>query len=139
EYVRHRYVSPLQFAEYFKFAFVRNPWDRVVSMYKWHGFHQICSFRSFVAHELTGWLWRNKHWFVRPQCDFVCDDDGRLLVDYVGRYETLQADFDVVCERLGLPPTPLPRVNDNHSGKNQAQSDVRRELKRLASWPWWML
>ena len=111
----------------------------MVSIYKWHGYHRICTFKRFVTKEFQARLWREKHWFVGPQSDFVCDADGRLLMDFVGRFETLQADFDAVCGSIGLPPTPIPHVNDNTSGRNVAQTDVRRELRRGLSYPWWVV
>ena len=39
------------------------------------------------------------------------DCDGRLLVDFVGKFESLQNDFDQVCARLGIAETTLPHVN----------------------------
>jgi hypothetical protein len=139
EYLRCKYMSPEQFDTYFKFAFVRNPWDRMVSMYKWHGYHQICSFKTFVGREFHNELWRHKHWFVCPQTEYLCDEEGRLLVDFVGRYEQLQKDFHHVCEQMGLPATDVPHVNANKTGKNQANSNVTRELKKVASYPWWLI
>ena len=48
---------------------------------------------------------------VRPQWDMLVDDRGRLGMDYVGRYETLQTSFDEACRRIGIPATPLLTSN----------------------------
>ena len=107
---------------YFKFAFVRNPWDRLVSAFFYldaggcNGFDQALrqkhlarysgDFSAFV-HEL------DLHVDVlhfRPQCDWLCDTEGRLLTDFIGRHETLHEDFTTVAERLKLGPE-LPCLN----------------------------
>jgi hypothetical protein len=60
----------------------------------------------------AAWL-RDLH-VMRPQRDFV-REDGRLVADFVGRFENLAADFARVCARLGLT-TLLPRKNVSHHG-----------------------
>lgn len=139
EYVGHRYISQDLFDQYFKFAFVRNPWDRMVSMYKWHAFHKICSFNQFVTREFPRDLWKKKHWFVCPQTDYICDANGEVLADYVGRYENLAADFHYVCTQIGLPPLDLPHANSNRLGKNRAHTTLRWEARKVLSYPWWVL
>jgi len=95
---------------YFKFAFVRNPWDRMVSLYFY--FTKLgrisCPFRDFVI---------NLSHYVRtvPECALhampsSCQThlDGKPCVDLIGRYENLQDDFNAVCGRLGTPEMELP-------------------------------
>ena len=52
-----------------------------------------------------------KQELMLKQSDFIADHPGNLLVDFVGRYENLQADFNKVCETLELPQSTLPVVN----------------------------
>jgi hypothetical protein len=47
----------------------------------------------------------------RYQHRFLSDVDGRLLVEFVGRYESLQADFDRACEAVGIPRRKLENLN----------------------------
>ena len=45
------------------------------------------------------------------QCDWIMDENDTLLVDFVGKLETLQTDFNQVCGKLGINPQRLPNVN----------------------------
>lgn len=114
------------FNRYFKFAFVRNPWDRLYSAYRYlktGGWNEddhlwahknighIDSFDRFVKE------WVNsenihKHLHFKPQHDFICDDNGRILLDYLAYFETLEKDFKYICEKLNIN-AQLGRHNAN--------------------------
>jgi len=126
EYVRYKYLPQEMFDKYFKFSFVRNPWDRMVSFYNYFKFSRRCGFKSFVMDRFWNELLYNGYfWFVVPQCNFIYDEKGKLLVDYVGRYENLQEDFYEVCKNIGLSPLKLPEVN-----KAEVVTEPRLSLKR---------
>jgi hypothetical protein len=107
------------FERYYKCAFVRNPWDWQVSMY-----HFILHEPTHVKHALVksfGTFERYLDWVVETpnpyakgatkfQKDVITDDAGRLLVDFVGRYETLAQDFAQLCHSLNLA-AQLPHIN----------------------------
>ncbi len=44
------------------------------------------------------------------QTSYVCSPDGEVIVDFIGRFETLAADFESVSRRLGCQLT-LPHLN----------------------------
>lgn len=134
EYLRHGYVSRQQFDAYFKFAFVRNPWDRLVSEYKYRGYPVKIDFKTYLFKHFPSPGWTDLHTHVVPQYDFLHDESGRLLVDLVGRYENLQEDFDRVCARLGIPAAPLPRVN--RSLEARWPDSVRELRKRVRRAVW---
>ncbi|MDX1407714.1 MAG: sulfotransferase family 2 domain-containing protein, partial [Saprospiraceae bacterium] len=96
---------PEVFERYFKFAFVRNPWDWLVSRYTWSRYHQsllAISFTEMIERLDCGVeLAPDVPWFRRalaPQSERLMID-GRIAVDFVGKFESLQSDFDVVCDR----------------------------------------
>lgn len=108
------------FQRYFKFAFVRNPWDRLHSGFKFlkaGGFGEedahwsrenladIATFEEFVLDWLPTVNIATTGVHFRPQTHFLLDGTGKLGVDFVGRYERLQRDFLRVCRRLGKEST----------------------------------
>src|SRR5207237_4009355 len=52
-----------------------------------------------------------EHVLFRPQHTFVTGSDGSLLIDYIGRVETMQESYDEICARIGIPTATLERVN----------------------------
>ncbi|HTL97994.1 MAG TPA: sulfotransferase family 2 domain-containing protein [Holophagaceae bacterium] len=101
------------FGSYLKFAFVRNPFDRFVS---------YCAFRSRATNQFEiapvpfmKHILREErplgHVHYLPQHTFLTDGEGRMAMDFVGKTETMQADYDAICARLGFPSRVLDRVN----------------------------
>lgn len=98
----------------FKFAFVRNPWDLQVSSYhhvqreRPHLMEHIDNFDHFLKWKLQED--RPYHYILdasgEPQWYSLIDLQGQCLVDFVGRYENLQADFAYICQYLGLKKIP---------------------------------
>ncbi|HEY2345088.1 MAG TPA: sulfotransferase family 2 domain-containing protein [Xanthomonadaceae bacterium] len=107
------------FGSYFKFAIVRNPFDRFVSYCAFVSASVNGSFattpRAYMKNMLTK-VRPFDHILFRPQSEFVADADGRLIVDFVGRVERLQADYDRICARIGIPGSELGRANESSHG-----------------------
>ena len=120
--------------EHFSFAFVRNPWDLMVSSYSWwvsraERFEEarqaaleikaLGSFSRFMdsvygreqINEQRGNL-----------SDWICEDDGRILVDVVGRFERLEEDWTYIAHRLGID-AQLPHRNRGNRGEYRAYYD----------------
>ena len=47
--------------------------------------------------------------------DWITDDKGDILVDYIGKFENLQEEFDIICKKLNIPKIILPHVNKDSS------------------------
>ncbi|MEM0991705.1 MAG: sulfotransferase family 2 domain-containing protein [Bacteroidota bacterium] len=92
------------FQQYFKFGFVRNPWDWQASLYRYalknkqHKQHKLISemgdFETYLQ-------WRVQHDF-RLQKDFFYDENGHCLVDFIGKYENLTQDFQYICRQIDV-------------------------------------
>lgn len=104
------YVGEEIWRRYYKFTFERNPWDRQVSWYHYKTKNIDPSARSsFEAFN------RDRRRAYVENWDLYTFD-GVVGVDFVGRYENLSRDFDVVLERLGLAgKVELPRANISNS------------------------
>jgi len=124
DYIRFGHVTEDEYRSYYKFAFVRDPWARAISLYKQLKYESKCDFKSFIGTHLKQ-LFDEMYWFVRPQADFIYSSNDELLVDFVGRFERLQTDFDQVCQRLNISPRVLPSSN---------KSQHRINVKLTARW-----
>jgi len=152
---KHRFASELRaiygadtWNQYFKFAFVRNPWDRLVSWWEMmrrnvvegrprNGFQRYVmeragTFAEFLQQCDTEYRDADgAKWIYRNQVDYLTDADDVLLVDFVGRFEQLQLDFSRVAARLSVPPITLPRVNA--TVRRPYTSYDSRELRELVA------
>ena len=98
-----------RWAQYCSFAIVRNPWARFVS-YVAFIMRENGRFRADPQGTMRRVLANPQNQsqiHFRPQSDFVCDADGSIMVTQLCRAESLQADFDAVCDRVGLARLPL--------------------------------
>ena len=127
EYVDCGYISQQDFDNYFKFSFVRNPWSRLVSEYRYRNFLSHKSFKDFVMSKLPKPGWDDKYRHVMPQSDMLYDNNGHLLVDFVGKFENLQQDFDQVCIQLGFNDSRLPHINSS----DKKSRELRRKAKNI--------
>lgn len=113
-----RALPPEVWDGYFKFAFERNPWDKVVSAWYWR-------FPQEPRPSLAEFI-RSRHPRKYRNAPLYQDADGRLLVDHVGRYDDLAAEMERIRTRLGMPPLPtLPRA------KGGFRTDRRRAVELM--------
>ena len=136
-----------KFDRYFKFTFVRNPWDRAVSAYTylckggsaasvedqhWAEFvNRFESFDDFVCR----WMSEeniNRYALFTPQVTFLKDVFGQINMDYVGRFESLEQDFTAIAEKLDIS-AGLPHLNQSRSQDYQTfyGAESRAIIERL--------
>jgi hypothetical protein len=117
--------------EYFKFVFVRNPWDRLVS----------CYHDKVLKKKLFKKCW-NKDFkyfvnYVKKQNLETADRHIRLqsslfpvnAVDFIGRFENFENDFQYVGKKIGLPESKLPHYNiTKHKHYSEYYDDETRAI-----------
>jgi hypothetical protein len=133
--------------EYFVFTFLRNPFDRLYSQYRYRDFLYEHDFEyavknmkklyeehyNFIPNEnkkgsLEVVLNHYGEWIHLPaqkeflQGKYSNQIDKRPYIDFYGKYETLQQDFDYVCKKLGLHQTKLL-----HENKSKNEKDLNYE------------
>lgn len=143
---------------YYKFAFVRNPWDHILSFYlflKDHGIKQFLnniqkgkdlsynrsayniiikakkySFKDFVYYYFTE---KND----TPFLEYISGKNSKKLLDFVGKFENLQTDFNRICDRLNIKRNQLPHLNKTaHDGyveyyDNKTKGIVEKYCKEI--------
>ncbi len=110
----------------FKFCFVRNPWDRLASLYEYRCRNpgMYWGIDPYIKKGFEGWLaeWSKRKPFVKgraegtlPQWDWISDGE-KIIVDFVGRFENLEEDWKKVSSILGIN-APLPHLNKSINPK----------------------
>ena len=128
----------------FSYSFVRNPFDRLVSAWKcpwvtgdkvddkWEvPFSNFTDFiRDFVLKELNWNFFRWSH--VMPYTDprmKLFNSDGKKLLSFIGKFENLQEDFNIVCDKIGIPRQQLPHKNKSkHKHYTEYYDDETRQI-----------
>lgn len=116
------------FQSYFKFAIVRNPWDRVVSQFahmskrrglrRYIGMQEGDSFKRYL--EL---IRETRHVQWEPQTSFILGEQGRLLVDFIGRFEDFDNSVLSILTHLGLGRCSIPHAKRGERGPYQSYYD----------------
>ncbi len=144
--LREKIIDTEYLERSFKFAFVRNPWDRMVSLFHYlrerypHELGGIRTFPSFIERVASGDIPPVDLYNVKglsqanSQLDWLRHEDV-FLPDFVGRFETLHEDWCTLCKMLGIPAPPLPhKQKSSHSFYRNYYDTKLRELvaKRFA-------
>ena len=131
------------FNTYFSFSIVRNPWDKMVSMYF---FRQQRGFDDSLQYEFGEWLeflpsfpyfQNNKHHYYRNQLDWLVDTSKRVKVNYIIRFENLQEDYSRLLDKLYLDGREYPLLHENKGikrKKDYTQYYDQRSINKVAEY-----
>jgi hypothetical protein len=115
DYIR---ISKKEFYSYYRFSFVRNPWDRVFSAYNFakQGGTKLVqpipstvyrssafeSFETFISEWLIEADLSKEDVVFEPQSTYIYDTSENLLVDHIGKIETFSKDIAVIEDHLKI-------------------------------------
>ena len=134
-------MESLDLSKYFKFGFVRNPWDRLVSVYffwrnqnKSHEFYKWdypqvdhinknnITFKEFISEVFHGQPVFNRQ---HTQSNSFYTKG----LDFIGRFERIQKDFNIACDKIGIPQRELPHLNrTKHKNYTEYYDDKSRQM-----------
>jgi chondroitin 4-sulfotransferase 11 len=132
---------------YFKFTFVRNPWDLRLSRYFYLRYTEIAyntkknlpTDNSALSLDFKSWCFSGE-WFPTQnwgcknktqggQIGFLQNDNFEIDIDYIGKFENLQEDFNIVCDKIGIPHQKLTHENKTkHKHYTEYYDDETREF-----------
>ena len=134
--------------DYFKFAFVRNPWARLLSLYHDFTKNRIDKYSAQVTHDkplLSEFKdfedlcinLHNSNWrydlFFWDQTEFL-GVNGQVMVDYVGKFENFAEEFKHICKQLDIN-VELQKMNvgkyDNTKYREYYSTEATRAVARL--------
>jgi hypothetical protein len=108
QYTELDHVSAETFAEFFKFAVVRNPYDRFVSYINYREPQNSDRPEAVFEHMARDAFTRH---FLAPQIDYIADSTGKIIVDTIVRFERLQEELNPVFQRVLGKTVTLEHVN----------------------------
>lgn len=125
-----------RYADHFKIGGVRNPWDRLVSLYcsRWNR-NRDEDFLTFLRQFETRAKER-KHLWQMSQRYWLADAHGEYAVDWVVVFEALPMSLEPATRRLGLPTPHLPHLHRVEREPYQTYycDEARQLVAEACSW-----
>lgn len=148
-------VDHYEFDHYFKFCFVRHPYDRFLSLYNYarmpesmyhsaiapekarcgkHFDYELlkdASLEDCANYLVEGKLKHDDSWFHwQPQYEWLINDKGVIAVDFIGRFERLNEDFNELKARLHIN-TSLQHINLSSTIDDSYEQYYNSATKRI--------
>lgn len=115
-----------QFDDYFKFTIVRNPWARRVSQWEFIKSKakndSLATFKGYCYSVMkdchgsfTKFLLKSSK--LDQQVNWIKDDNGNIILDYIAKLEDLQNGVNHICNKIDIDVKELPHINQSVTGK----------------------
>ena len=148
QYIQSR-LPPQIYNNMFSFCFIRNPYARLVSEYFWKRKDSDIRFgidcRQMTFGQFIKTLQRKfRNILAQPQAEvshylpqylYVCDENDKILVDFVAKYEDgLERGLEQALQKLGVTqvtPIKLPKSNSTSSQRDHYSTYYTPELKNI--------
>ena len=131
--------------DYFLFSVIRNPWDRMVSLYLWGANRSEKDskeleiwWRGYSFEKFIKGISENTHneyngHRYKTQLEWVSDDDNNILVDFFMMYENLDKDFSQLLHKLNLPQFSLLKHNTAYSKSGKTRKHYSHYYNNLTA------
>ena len=131
-------LDPAAWGDYFKFSFVRNPFDFEVSDYFWRtkGLPRRVEFKDFLRRKLDSGVEDPEGVVPFPPTNWpIYAIDNQVALDYVGRFEELNEHVYVIGDRLGLSLdlNSVPKAKSGIRKKIDPSEFYDKESKEMVS------
>lgn len=128
-----------KWADSFSFAFVRNPWARMLSLYRYlerKNELQSRKMKDMINPSFNQWvnqLINEKNGpYQWTQHDWLVDNHGKLSLNFIGRFESLNADYKTLCKAIGIN-SPLMQINMSKKNSNEYRAHYSDETAELVA------
>ena len=120
-------------SKYFKWSFIRDPYTRFMSGLINHVFKGKYVEGFQEQDEVTKFIIQNANRFnefeILKEAHLYLTIDNIMVMDFLGKYENLQEDFNKVCDRVGVGRTQLPHIlKGRHDDYDHLYTPVTREI-----------
>lgn len=130
--------SDLEWKKIFKFAFVRNPYDRFISCYKWargnvEGWEtiDINDLAENIVSKYETWDKESlESLMFKEQWRYICNQYYIPQIDFIGRYENLEDDWTYIAKKLGIE-RKLPHLNKGTKVDHVLTSKTRDIIREI--------
>lgn len=135
-------IGDVDWDKMFTFSIVRNPYDRVISTYKflkkWEGtpeeFKNILGEFSDINEYILSDIWEESDgpdFIFRPQTFWLTDqnDRSKVIVDFVGKLETLDKDLAYIMsciEGKEIKPSKIPQLNKTEGAFELSKESIEK-------------
>jgi hypothetical protein len=91
---------------------------------------QTSSYSDKMQQFILGPKWpTTTHMRMSNHLDWLIDSDGKILVDFIGKVENFQEDFNIVCDQIGVQRQKLPHYNvSNHKHYTEYYDNETRDI-----------
>lgn len=90
-------MTPQKWESYYKFSFIRNPYDRIIS--GWNHMNKQIPFKEYVKMKNFVSDMEFIHVFMN-QSKHIMNEHGQIITNFIGHFETLEEDLDKVLNHL---------------------------------------
>ena len=141
--VEKKYISQEKFNNSFKFAFIRNPWDRFVSLFFYYkrmghidsslDFNNFCYFIEKQKIDNITITNKTNYNHFNNQTKWILDTNETPIVDYIGRFESIVDDMNIIFDKLSIPMTKIKKLNgtSHKEYKTYYNNNTRKIIEKI--------